>query len=135
MKRTKDLFNEVRDHFAELAEGLDMGTVEEMDIYREISLFEKEVAGFKTHIEGYAIDEASKYTKPELLELGFEYRKGSRTYDFKEVPQVAKLKAELHEAQEASKQAIKEPVFLNGEQVKAPLVKYKKDCLIVKKAK
>lgn len=135
MGRTKELFQEVREYLAEQTELLEDGQIEELDLYEEIYLFSKDILAFKAHFEGYAIDEANKYSKDELKEMGFEYRKGARVYDFDEVPQVVRLKAELKEAQDASKQALKEPVFLNGKVLKAPIVTNKKDSLIVKKAK
>lgn len=94
-------------------------------------------------IESVAAEEAAQYTEKtfQFKDLMVEKRAGGRMYNFKNIPEWNKAKAEVKAIEERAKAAFSsyEKGLLTADQdgveIELPAVTYKKDSLIIKRIK
>jgi len=138
---SKDLFYKMREQevahlLTELEEGNETALITYANLKKCKDLFDEAIK----QVEDLAIQEADGYAEKSFSEFGFifEKRNGSTRFSYSHIPGVIKLKDEIKEIEQISKQAYlasQKGMLVadeNGEPIELPKVTYTKDVLIVK---
>jgi|LULY01.1.fsa_nt_gb hypothetical protein len=116
------------------------GEIESLIVLAELKQEKKVIDAYIKEIEEIALDEAEMYEKTfELKGWKFERRSGGASYDFSNIPDWNDKKQELKSLEAKAKAAYssyKQGLLTatnDGEEVMLPIVKNRKDSLVIKK--
>ena len=141
MGKTKELFMEMREQLAEIAEEAENGYISEMEVYAELSSLEKEVKKVREQVLDVAIIEFERYGEKTVLLDNFQISKtASGRHTYLNNADWAKKTAEIKEIQRKMQLAYKSPekVFIDpatGEIFEPSEYRANKESLSIKIAK
>ena len=108
--KTKEIFMQTRQHLEKVANDIQEGNIDPIEIARELFYFKKDIEPIEKQIFESAFVETEKYNKDELLNIGVKYTGGGYTYSYDHIPEWNDLKNKMNEIEDRAKAAFLQSV-------------------------